>query len=69
MAYNLIKKLKPFCLILLGAYQIALWLYFIETENTPLRILESSESYLLLWPFVKAWDIFDKETFIIDIIQ
>jgi hypothetical protein len=68
MAYNLIKKLKPFCLILLGVYWIALWLYFIETENTPLRILESSESYLLLWPFVKAWDIFDKETFIIDII-
>jgi hypothetical protein len=47
MAYNLIKKLKPFCLILLGVYWIALWLYFIETENTPLRILESSESYLL----------------------
>jgi hypothetical protein len=68
MAYNLIKKLKPFCLILLGVYWIALWLYFIETENTPLRILESSESYLLWWPFVKAWDIFDKETFIIDII-
>jgi hypothetical protein len=68
MAYNLIKKLKPFCLILLDVYWIALWLYFIETENTPLRILESSESYLPLWPLVKAWDIFDKETFIINII-
>jgi hypothetical protein len=65
MAYNLIKKLKPFCLILLGVYWIALWLYFIETKNTHPRVLESLESYLLLWPFAKAWDTFDKEKFII----